>query len=182
MNWTCRIFPKIFSASVIVFACAFCPALFGQGLLPDAPAPAVVSTAVVASTSPGNEHKFWDAENYALFGAAAASNGADFAVTRANLQSGGQELNPIVRVFGRSNAGLAVNFAGETAGVMGLSYFCHRTGHHKLERMVSVVNMGASVGAVSYGLAHRDAIGSSVGTRLARQAGPFAINIKITSR
>jgi hypothetical protein len=181
---TCRIFPKIFPASVIVFACAFCPALFAQELLPDAPVPAVapVSTAVIAPTNLSNQHKFWDAENFALFGGAAASNGADFAVTRANLQSGGQELNPIVRVFGRSNAGLAVNFAGETAGVMGLSYFCHRTGHHKLERMVSVVNMGASVGAVSYGLTHRDATTNNVGTRLARQAGPFAISIKITSK
>lgn len=82
-------------------------------------------------------------------------NGADFAVTRANLQSGGQELNPMVRVFGRSTAGLAVNFAGETAGVVGLSYLFHKTGHHRLERMVSLVNVGASTGAVSYGLTHR---------------------------
>jgi hypothetical protein len=82
-------------------------------------------------------------------------DGADFAVTRANLQSGGQELNPIVRVFGRSTAGLAANFAGEGAGTVALSYFFHRTGHHKLERMVSVVNIGGSATAVGYGLAHR---------------------------
>ena len=80
---------------------------------------------------------------------------ADFAVTRANLQSGGTELNPVVRMFGRSTPGLAVNFAGETAGVIGLSYFFHKTGHHRLERVVCMVNIGASAGAVSYGLAHR---------------------------
>ncbi len=90
-----------------------------------------------------------------LFVAAAALNGADFAVTRANLQSGGQELNPVVRIFGQSSAGLAVNFIGETAGVISLSYFFHKTGHHKLERVVSIVNIGSSAGAVSYGLAHR---------------------------
>ena len=55
----------------------------------------------------------------------------------------------------RSTPALAVNFVGETAGVIGLSYFFHKTGHHKLERLVSVVNIGSSAGAVSYGLAHR---------------------------
>ena len=29
-------------------------------------------------------------------------------------------------MFGNSDAGLAVNFVGETAGVMGISYFFHR--------------------------------------------------------
>ena len=90
-----------------------------------------------------------------LFVAAAALNGADFAVTHANLQSGGQELNPVVRVFGRSAPGLAVNFVGETLGVITLSYFFHKTGHHKLERAVAVVNIGSSAAAVSFGMAHR---------------------------
>lgn len=112
---------------------------------------------MVGVSSPRFEpaHKFWDRQNRILFVAAAASNAADFAVTRANLQSGGQELNPVVRVFGRSTAGLALNFAGETAGVISLSYFFHKTGHHKLERAVSLVDIGASSGAVGYGLAAR---------------------------
>jgi len=101
------------------------------------------------------EHKFWDAQNRALFLAAAALNGADFAVTRSNLQSGGQELNPIVRIFGRSTAGLALNFIGETAGVLSVNYFLHKTGHHRLERAVSMLNISASVGAVTFGLTHR---------------------------
>jgi len=50
---------------------------------------------------------------------------------------------------------LAANFAGETAGVVGLSYFFHRTGHHRLERAVSMVNIGGSGAAVSFGLLHR---------------------------
>ena len=100
-------------------------------------------------------HKFWDRKNKVLFLTAAALNTADFAVTRANLQSGGQELNPIVRVFGRSTPALALNFAGETAGVVTLSYFFHKTGHHKMEHVVSYVNIGSSAGAVTYGLTHR---------------------------
>ena len=139
-----------------------CPSVHAQALLasaslPDAPVPALepVSTVVPAPRVENSEHKFLDRQNRVLFIAAAAFNGADFAVTRANLQSGGQELNPIVRVFGRSTAGLAVNFIGETAGVVGLSYFFHKTGHHKLERAVCLVNIGSSAGAVGFGLAHR---------------------------
>ena len=102
-----------------------------------------------------SEHKFRDRENKVLFFTAAGLNGADFAITRSNLQGGGRELNPVVRIFGRSTAGLAVNFAGETAGVMSVSYFFHKTGHHKLELWVSIVNIRTSAGAVGYDLAHR---------------------------
>ena len=144
-----------------VGAC-LCPSVHAQALLasaspPDAPVAAAEPVLPVVLTRPvaSAEHKFFDKQNSLLFIAAAAFNGADFAVTRANLQSGGQELNPIVRVFGTSTAGLAVNFVGETAGVIGLSYFFHKTGHHKLERAVCLVNIGSSAGAVGFGLAHR---------------------------
>ena len=147
--------------AMAVGAC-LCPSVHAQAVLasaslPDAPIPAVepVTPVVLTQPVPSSEHKFFDRQNSVLFIAAAAFNGADFAVTRANLQSGGQELNPIVRVFGTSTAGLAVNFIGETAGVIGLSYFFHKTGHHKLERAVCLVNIGSSAGAVGFGLAHR---------------------------
>ena len=150
------------SAAVLAVCGAFCPSLLAQTLLasapvPDAPIPFVAASTSLASTPPSiaEEHRFWDKQNCALFAAAAVSNGADFAVTRANLQSGGKELNPVVRMFGRSSPGLAVNFIGETVGVVSLSYFFYKTGHHKLERAVSIVNIGSSVGAVSYGLMHR---------------------------
>jgi hypothetical protein len=154
------------SAVVLVVCAALCLPLRAQALLDqpllaqgpavDAPTPFVeASTPVVTGpSSVGDEHRFWDKQNRALFAAAAALNGADFAVTRANLQSGGQELNPVVRVFGRSTAGLAVNFIGETAGMVSISYFLHKTGHHKLERMVSMVNIGSSAVAASYSLTH----------------------------
>jgi hypothetical protein len=155
-----------FSAVTLVLCAAFCPTLHAQELLasttvPDAPSPApappveFVSPVAATPAKVTGEHRFWDKQNYALLMTAAALNGADFAVTRANLQSGGQELNPVVRMFGRSTPGLAMNFIGETAGVVGLSYFFHKTGHHKLERAVSVVNIGSSATAVGYGLAHR---------------------------
>jgi hypothetical protein len=96
-----------------------------------------------------------DTRNRALFATVAGFCVADFAVTRANLNHGGVELNPITRVFSGSSAGLTVNFVGEAAGVIAVSYFFHRTGHHKLERITPLVNIGASAFAVAYGLAHR---------------------------
>ena len=149
------------STAVLIVSATLCPALHAQAAFtstdPDAPSvfveaqtPASIPPAIASS-----EHRFWDKPNCTLLFAAAALNGADFAVTRANLQSGGQELNPVVRMFGRSTPGLAMNFIGETAGVVSLSYFFHKTGHHKLERAVSMVNIGSSAGAVTYGLSHR---------------------------
>jgi hypothetical protein len=58
-------------------------------------------------------------------------------------------------VFGHSTTGLALNFVGENVGMIGISYMLHKTGHHKLERAVSMVNIGASTTAVTYGLTHR---------------------------
>src|SRR6202795_2363976 len=95
-------------------------------------------------------HRFWDRENTFLFAANAAFSTADFIVTRNNLRNGGQELNPVTGVFSGSTAGLAVNFAGEAVGVVGLSYVFHKTGHHKLERAVPLVNIGASAAAVTF--------------------------------
>ena len=99
-------------------------------------------------------HKFWDRKNSFLFATTAALSTADFFATRNNLQNGGRELNPVSRVFAGSTAGLAVNFAGETVGVIGVSYLFHRSGHHKLERAVTILNIGASATAVSFDLLH----------------------------
>ena len=104
--------------------------------------------------APGR-HKFWDPENRLLFATVAALCAADFAVTRANLQRGGKELDPVTRVFSGTTTGLAANFAGETAGIVGLSYFFHRTGHHRLERITPLLNISASSFAVLYDLSHR---------------------------
>lgn len=145
------------SVSVPFAILALTSVSWAQGALPDAPIASLAAAFPMIATQPRFEtpHKFWDRQNKVLFVAAAASNAGDFAVTRANLQSGGRELNPVVRIFGRSSAGLAMNFAGETAGVVSLSYFFHKTGHHKLERAVPMVNIAASAGAVTYGLMHR---------------------------
>ncbi len=115
--------------------------------------PAPVSFVSVAETP--RPHRFWDRKNSVLFGAVAAAGAADFYVTHANLASGGRELNPATRLFCGSTAGLALSFTGQTVGVIGASYFFHRTGHHRLERMTALVNIGASSVAAGYSAAHR---------------------------
>jgi hypothetical protein len=111
-----------------------------------------VPTVNIPETS---KHRFWDRENSFLFATSTAFSAADFVITRNNLRNGGQELNPVTRLFAGSTAGLAVNFAGESVGVVGLSYFLHKTGHHKLERAVSMLNIGSSAAAVTFDLARR---------------------------
>jgi hypothetical protein len=152
-----------FSATLLFLVVASCAAVSQEvSLALLQPAPMQPSPAPLAKSLPSNpvrmvseEHKFWDAKNTALFSTVAAFSAADFVVTRNNLNNGGRELNPLTRPFAGSTAALAANFAGETAGVIGVSYMFHRTGHHKLERLTPIVNFGMSAFAVSYGLAHR---------------------------
>jgi hypothetical protein len=163
MSWIRTIQPKAAIVLVVLGLChgTVCQQVSAALLHPSMmgatsfePAPAVTMTSVTLPEAPV-QHRFLDRENSFLFATSAAFSAADFVVTRDNLRSGGRELNPITSWFSSSTAGLAVNFAGETAGVVGLSYLFHKTGHHKMERAVSMLNIGASAGAVSFDLAHR---------------------------
>jgi hypothetical protein len=158
-SWLRSIQPKALVLLVFLGLCR--PGLAQQQvafalLQPEAMEPAPMAmTTQPASIPEASSHKFWDRENSILFATNAAFSAADFVVTRDNLRSGGQELNPVTRLFSGSTPGLAMNFASETAGVVGVSYFLHKTGHHKLERVVSMLNIGSSAAAVSFDLAHR---------------------------
>jgi hypothetical protein len=164
---------RLLSAAVMVVVLSFCQrgaaqdvtnqealkevALLQPGapLAPAAPEPAPFVAVQPQISERPKPHRFWDRDNSALFAATAVFSAADFVVTRDNLRNGGQEFNPITRVLSASTPGLAMNFVGETAGVIGLSYWFHRTGHHRLERAISIVNLGGSASAVGFGLMHR---------------------------
>jgi hypothetical protein len=162
-RWSSILHPR---TAILLGVLSFCrPALCQEvsaallqppAMQPSAFTPTPAITTVQPTTLPeAPSHRFWDRENTFLFASAAAFNAADFVVTRDNLRGGGQELNPVTRVFTGSTPMLVMNFAGETAGVVALSYFFHKTGHHKLERFVSMTNIGSSAGAVTYDLVHR---------------------------
>jgi hypothetical protein len=152
-----------YTAAILLAALALCLPAASQevsaALLPPATVAMepVTTMRVSRPTTPpeASSHRFWDRENSILFATSAAFSAADFVVTKDNLHNGGQELNPVTRLFTGSTTALAMNFAGETAGVVGLSYFFHKTGHHKLERAVSLLNISASGAAVTFDLAHR---------------------------
>jgi len=153
-----RSITRFFMAIPLVLA-SLCGAAFSQqtSSLDDSGGlePGFVDPAIQSQSSPaGPSHRFWDRENRLLFASVAASNTLDFAVTYSNLQDGGRELNPVTRLFTGSTATLALNFVGETAGVVGVSYFFHRTGHHRLERLTPIVDTCISGAAVTYGLTH----------------------------
>lgn len=138
------------SASLVAQESPFAAAMRTTSIQP------VTASPFLQRTEPAErQHRFWDRQNRILFAAVGATSAADFCVTHANLAHGGRELNPVTRVLAGSTTGLAFNFAGETAGSIGLSYVFHTTGHHKLERIMSFVNIGGSAGAVAFGLAHR---------------------------
>ncbi len=144
---------------LLVFLGLCGPAMAQKASLSLLPPASIEPAPIVRSTDPvtlpeAPSHRFWDRENTFLFATSAAFSTADFIVTRNNLRNGGQELNPVTRMFSGSTAGLAVNFAGEAVGVVGLSYVFHKTGHHRLERAVSVLNIGSSASAVTFDLLH----------------------------
>jgi hypothetical protein len=94
-------------------------------------------------------HRFFDSTNVALFAGVAAVRALDYTSTQHFRGQGNTEVlltNDIV-----DNKPLFAGIeAAATAASIGVSYWLHRAGHHKLERWVSIVHIG--VGA--FGDAH----------------------------
>ena len=142
--------------AAVIFVLSFCAvALAQEPRLVSFNTVEVQQPALSLPEGPQSQHAFLDAKNRFLFSTVLAFSAADFGVTHANLSNGGKELNPMARVFGVSTPGLAANFMIEDAGVVGLSYVFHRTGHHRLERIAPLANVAASAFAIGYGIAHR---------------------------
>jgi hypothetical protein len=105
---------------------------------------------------PPSRHKFWDRPNKILFAVHLGLEAADFSITHHNLVHGGREVNPMAKGLCESGtAGQVVFFAGRTVGVGGISYFLHRSGHHKLERAFMVLASVDSAYGVTYSFTHK---------------------------
>jgi hypothetical protein len=102
------------------------------------------------------QHDFWDRANKMLFASHATLEAVDFGITHHNLSDGGRELDPMAKALCESGtAGQLVFFGGRMAGVVAISYFLHKTGHHKLERAFPLYASGDSAYGVAYSFAHR---------------------------
>lgn len=90
-----------------------------------------------------SDHHFWDRKNLLLFSGVAASRGLDYASTR-NMQARGREEILLPDDVVNNSAGFASLEAGATMTSVGISYIFHRTGHHKLERWMSIAHIGVT--------------------------------------
>jgi hypothetical protein len=82
-------------------------------------------------------HAFWDRENILLFSGIAVFRGLDYASTRNMQARGRKEILLAPEVVNNSAAFASLEAAGTMTSV-GISYIFHRTGHHKLERWLSI--------------------------------------------
>jgi hypothetical protein len=89
----------------------------------------------LAQTTPPAIHRFWDRTNVLLFSGVAASRAMDYVSTKNMLARGRQEILIPDDVVYSSAA---------TVTSVGVSYLLHRTGHHSLERWLSIGHIGVT--------------------------------------
>lgn len=96
----------------------------------------------------GETHRFWDRENIWLFAGVGSARALDYTSTLNMRRRGRQEIlltNAVVDdhpLF----AGIEAMATGASIGV---SYWLHRTDHHRLERWVSIVHIGVASGGAA---------------------------------
>jgi hypothetical protein len=101
-----------------------------QRVVPDSPRPIPV-------------HRFWDRTNILLFSGIAVTRGMDYASTR-NFQARGRQEILLPDAVVNNSAGFAALEAAGTMTSVGISYILHRTGHHTLERWMSIGHIGVT--------------------------------------
>jgi hypothetical protein len=109
--------------------------------VPDTPA----ATSPVAATTPA-PHAFWDRKNALLFSGVGVFRALDYTSTRNMRDRGRQEI--LLSNWVVDNRPLFISIEGAATGLsIGLSYLMHRTGHHKVERLISIGHIsGAAFG------------------------------------
>jgi hypothetical protein len=91
----------------------------------------------VIPPAPLPQHRFWDRKNVLLFSGIAVFRGLDYASTR-NMQARGRQEVLLPDDVVNNSAGFASLEAAATATSVGISYIFHGTGHHKMERWLSI--------------------------------------------
>ncbi len=86
-------------------------------------------------------HRFFDKTNLMLFAGVAAVRALDFTSTQHFRHNGHNEVLLTNSIVDNKPLFAGIEVAG-TALSIGVAYWLHRTGHHKLERWVSVVHIG----------------------------------------
>jgi hypothetical protein len=101
-----------------------------------------------SDSSPVPPHRFWDRTNILLFSGVAVFRGLDYASTRNFMARGREEILLPDDVVDNS-AGFASLEAAATMTSVALSYWMHRTRHHKLERWISITHLSVTAFGVA---------------------------------
>jgi len=104
---------------------------------------ASATASLPAAPSQTPPHAFWDRTNILLFSGVAVFRGLDYASTR-NFQARGREEVLIPDDIVNNSAAFASLEAAGTLASVGLSYWMHRVGHHKIERWISIGHIGVT--------------------------------------
>jgi hypothetical protein len=137
--------------------------VFGEDM-PEAPSlaytPSIAESSramAIAGRNPqdGSTHRFFDHGNRLRAGILAGLVAADGISTQKILHGAGQwrEMNPLARPF--VNQGASGQLAASVLGYgfsLGTSYLLHRTGHHKLEKLMLDASIGVEAETVSSNL------------------------------
>lgn len=129
--------PKVLAANVSESRTAVATAI------PENALPAAPSAVIIVKKSQREAHKFLDTTNTLALGVAAAGLTADALSTQKGLGLPGfHEVNPIARPFVQTRGGAAVYSVGSFSLLTGAMYMAHKTGHHKLERILPFATAG----------------------------------------
>ena len=105
--------------------------------------PAAPSAVIILKKKQPETHRFLDTTNTLALGSLAAGLTADALSTQKGLSLPGfYEMNPIARPFVQTRAGAAAYSAGSFGLLTGAMYVAHKTGHHKLERILPFATAG----------------------------------------
>lgn len=147
---------KLFMVAIVLLGSSFCisqPAAAQRVVTQDSASAkqgtGSAKSALVAppTTQPATAtpaaHAFWDRTNLLLFSGIAVTRGMDYASTR-NFQARGRQEILVPDDVVNNSAGFASLEAAGTMTSVGISYLLHRTGHHKLERWMSIGHIGVT--------------------------------------
>ncbi len=129
-------------AFVLAIFAASLPALAQEH--PDAPSSTAAQAKPAEAEKPAT-HRFWDKTNILLFSGVTGARFFDYGSTIWMRHRGVHEwllTDDIVD----NHAAFALIEVGGAAASVGLSYAFHKTGHHKLERAVSIIHIGVATG------------------------------------
>jgi hypothetical protein len=110
---------------------------------PSAPLAAAPAIAPAVLVQPEHKHRFFDVQNSLGLALLGAGLTGDALSTQKGLgRPGYHEINPIARPFVQSRAGAAAYSAGSFALMGSGMYLAHKTGHHRLERVLPLAIAG----------------------------------------